>query len=340
MYDFRTEHHLSPIELCTFLYGFAPRFTENFIKAELPEANRVYIVGAMAEDVNTILKHLTDDAILFWQGTEEMLPGDIVIVYETAPYSRIGSIWRAVSPGFDDPFHYFPGKVFVGHPVKVPYLSFNELQTDTVWGKKGLVKAHMQGVNGRTCSIEEYAALKGMLTKKGFDISKFPTPPPYAQFYHEDLQVERDVEEKLLEPFLKRIGYFESDWTRQLPLRMGRGIRYFPDYTLHASGTRGEERADFIWEAKFRIPTKKQLREDFGQAKSYALRLRTSGFGLVSMEGVWISFEEDQFEFEKLRHLSWTDLERPDIFGDINIQLRKLCKPKKASEQNLLFACL
>ena len=224
-----------------------------------------------------------------------MLPGDIVLIYETTPFSRIGSVWRAVSPGFDDPFHYYPGKVYLSHPIKIPYLYFNALLHDPVWGKKPLVKAHKQGVNGKpvTCT-------------------------------------EKDIEEMLLNPLLEKLGYnIKKEFVRQFPIRMGRGIRYYPDYALHASGKNGGEHADFIWEAKYRIPTKKQLLEDFGQAKSYAMRLGTNGLGLVSMEGIWVVAAEDHFNFEKLKKYSWEELEDPEIFAELKSFLYKLAKPKR-----------
>lgn len=210
LYDFRLQKGLTPTELCVFLYGFAPRFLENFLVSDLPEANRIYIVGATEGDVrNLLMKPLPDSIIQYWQGNEEMLPGDIVLVYETTPFSRIGSVWRAVSPGFDDPFHYYPGKVYLSHPIKIPYLYFNALLHDPVWGKKPLVKAHMQGVNGKPVTCEEYEALKRMIKQRDprFDLNRLPNPPPYSQFYREDLQTEKDIEEMLLNPLLEKLGY-------------------------------------------------------------------------------------------------------------------------------------
>jgi len=313
LYEFRLEHDLSPVELCVLIYGFAVRFLADFIDNSYGEANRVYIVGATQFDVEEgVLKNPTDKSISHWQGNEEMLPGDIVLVYETAPYSRIRSIWRAISPGFDDPFTYYPGSVYLGHPILVPCVGIQELRDDSVWSKKGLVKASMQGVNGKTCSVEEYEALKKMFKRvdPSFDLKKIPNPPPYAQFYHEALKVERDVEEQLLEPLLKRMGM--RQWVRQLPLRMGRGDRVFPDYALGVRGRGDDAAADFIWEAKYRIPTVKQLKIDFGQAKSYALRLQSKAFGLVAIEGVWFVTAEDGFRFERLRHLTWEQLGSSD----------------------------
>ena len=333
LYEFRQRYGLTPVELCVFLYGFAPRFLENFLVSDLPEANRIYIVGANEGDVEYYLsKPLADSEITAWQGNEEMLPGDIVLIYETTPFSRIGSVWRAVSPGFDDPFHYYPGKVYLSHPIKIPYLYFNALLHDPVWGKKPLVKAHMQGVNGKPVTCEEYEALKRMIKQRDprFDLNRLPNPPLYSQFYREDLQTEKDIEEMLLNPLLEKLGYnIKKEFVRQFPIRMGRGIRYYPDYALHASGKNGGEHADFIWEAKYRIPTKKQLLEDFGKAKSYAMRLGPNGVGLVSMEGIWVVAAEDHFNFEKLKKYSWEELEDPEIFAVLKAFLYRLAKPKR-----------
>lgn len=317
-YEFRKDHALTPVEMCVLVYGFAMRFLEDFITSAYGEPNRVYIVGATKWDVEDgVLKSPTESSVNVWQGSEEMLPGDIVIVYETSPYSRIRSIWRAVSPGFDDPFTYYPGAVYLGHPVMVPAVSIKELKSDPVWSKKGLVKASMQGVNGKVCTVDEYEALKKMFKRNDpkFDLSRVPTPPAYARFYHEELKVERDVEVQLLEPLLKKIGF--SKWVRQLPLRMGRGDRVFPDYALGVKGSGDDAAADFIWEAKYRIPTAKQLKIDFGQAKSYGLRLQSKAVGLIAMEGVWYVTADDGFRFDKLRHFTWKQLQKPEAIAEL-----------------------
>lgn len=333
-YDFRKQYDLSPIELCVFLYGFAPRFLENFIETALPEPNRIYIVGATSEDVENYLSDIhefSDNEKTCWQGNKEMLPGDIVIIYETTPYCRIGTIWRAISPGFDDPFHHYAGKVIVSYPKRIPYIAFDELVQDTIWGRKGLVKAHMQGVNGKLVSCEEYEALKKMIKShnKKFNLRELPNPPPYSQYYRGDLQNEKDIEEKLLEPFLEKLGYKEHEIKRQYPIQMGRGIHYYPDYVLHGFGDVGEERADFIFEAKYRISTKKQLIDAFYQAKSYAIRLATKGFGLVSMEGIWLSSSDEHFDLKKLRHYSWAELENAESFSNVKIFFYHSCPRKK-----------
>ena len=338
MYEFRKEHGLSPVELCVFLYGFAPRFFTSYIANELPEANNIHIVGAAREDAENFENDPPDkDTSSIWQGTDAIQVGDIVIMYERSPYSRFSYIWRAVSPGYDDPFSGYSGKVVLGYPIRIPCISFNTLITDPVWGKNSLVKAHMQGIGFKQTLITqaEYAQLKKLITQadSSFDLSKLPEPPPYANFYHEGIETEKDVEEQLLEPFLTKLGFdVKKEFTRQFPIRMGRGFRYYPDYALHATGSRGGERADFIWEAKYRIPTARQLREDYGQAISYAVRLQTKGFGLVSLEGVkiWMADERGHFDFEKGIRYSWEELETPEKLGKVRLLFKGYSRAGKS----------
>ena len=163
-------------------------------------------------------------------------------------------------------------------------------------------------------------------------MSILPEPPDYSQFFNTDLATERDVEEHLLEPLLQKIGYdVKKEFIRQFPIRMGRGFNYYPDYALHATNKNDNQFADFIWEAKYRIPTQKQLREDFGQAKSYATRLSCKGFALVSMEGVWISWQDENFSFDKVKKYSWKDLKNTDIFGKFKSLFYSYCKPQKST---------
>lgn len=331
LYDFRMKHNLTPVELCVFLYGFAIRFQEKFIEMELPEPNQIFMLGANEGDAEERLsKKLKKDTVVCWQGCSEILPGDIILLYERAPYKRIGSIWRAVSPGFDDPFYYYPGKVFLSYPIQdIPMVTYDDLKQDPVWSKNGLIRCNMQGIGLKNTAVthEEYEALKKLFKKKdpSFNLKHLPEPPPYAKFFHADLEDERDVEEKLLEPLLTSLGYnVKKDFTRQFPIRMGRGERIYPDYALHATGKNGNERADFIWEAKYRIPTQRQLEEDFGQAKSYARRLSCYGMGLVSQEGIWISWAQDYFSFDKMRKYSWKELQDPDVFGKLKIAFREI----------------
>lgn len=331
-HEFRMQHGMSPQEFCVFFYSFAQHFISQPLSDEVPAPLKSYLVGGNAKEDHQYLQTLEPSSCHYWQGNTETKPGDIVLMYELAPYSHISSIWRALSPGYDDPFRYWAGVVWLGQPVPIPPVSLEELKADPVWSQKGLVKANMQGVSGRGCSREEYAALLGILQQKGFDVSRLPALPELADRPDIPLACERDVEQYLLEPFLRQLGLTEKDWLRQMPLRMGRGIRYYPDYVIRAETGRGNEKGAFICEAKFRISSEKQLKEDFYQAKSYALRLDSGGLLLASCEGVGLSFARDDYDFKKMEFFDWQALADPDVLHGIKLQLEAVLKKKHGQE--------
>lgn len=155
-----------------------------------------------------------------------------------SPRSYVHSIWRATSRGFADPFFFYYRTIWIGHPIEVSPISFRELQADPVWAKKPAIRAHFQNSSGTEVSFEEYEALLRLLETKEFDTSRLPRLARGPTLAAEGLETERDVEEKLLEPLLERLGYSRSDWIRQLPLRMGRGERFYPDYAFGVTGGR------------------------------------------------------------------------------------------------------
>lgn len=314
LYDFRCAHGLSPVELWAFLYDFALKTTPEFITpADTPEALNVYITGGNPADTERFYT-VGPDFQSFWAGNEHTRPGDIILLYSLSPYSAITGIFRAFSKGYYDAFSYYPQRIWVGAPIRIPPVSLQELKANSVWGKKNLVKANMQGVNGRACSAEEYEALLHILAGKDFDVSVLPKRAD-LQFDHAmTFANEQDIEEHLLEPLLLRLGFSKQDWLRQMPLRMGRGERVYPDYALLPKLKRGEESAAFIWEAKYRIANAAHLREAFFQAKSYTLRLGSRGLGLVALEGVWLSLATDKFAFDKIQYYSWPQLSDVNIF--------------------------
>ena len=321
-YDFRQQYNMTPEEFCVFLYYFAPLCIEPFsITENFPEPSKVYICGASRED-SEYIKTYDENTLRCWAGNTNMLPGDIMLLYEVKPVKAIQSVWRCASVGFNDPFEYYFTRVWVSKMIRIPPITLDDLRADSIWKEKGLVKASMQGCAGTPCTKDEYDAFLKMLEAKGFDTSHLPKIAYTGLPNDVELNVERDVEEKLLEPLLKKLGYTEKNWVRQLPVRMGRGERNYPDYALFPKGTKGEETAQFLWEAKFTISSRRQLQDAFLQAKSYAMRLRSKGFGLVAKEGIWISFEKDSFLFDKIKSYSWADLENPDVLSEVKLSLK------------------
>ncbi|HHX2519874.1 TPA: hypothetical protein ACU8BS_000253 [Neisseria subflava] len=315
IYEFRKKYSLDYIELNCFLYDFSLKTLPDFINTdELPDAINIYISGGTKEDTDLLGKN-GETYRTFWQGNPQTKIGDIILLYSLSPYSGLTAIFRAVSPTYYDPFSYYPERVWVGFPIVIQTIHLSELKSNPVWKEKGLVKANMQGVNGRECTSDEYNAIIEILKSKNFDVSILPKLPFLDEPDFRNLNYERDVEITLLEPLLKRLGFDEDDWLRQMTLRMGRNDRVFPDYALFANDRRGEESARFIWEAKYRIANERQLKDAFLQAKSYALRLGCDGFGLVALEGVWISTRQDDFKWERLKKFSWSELKQKENFS-------------------------
>jgi len=127
-----------------------------------------------------------------------------------------------------------------------------------------------------------------------------------------------DVEIHLIEPFLKKFGYKESDWVRQLSVRMGRGERNYPDYAFGAKTKKGEETAKMVLESKFQLSAQREFRDAFLQTKSYALRLRSAMMVMAAREGIWV-FPPDggDFSIKKYTHKSWDELSHPDAIHTV-----------------------
>lgn len=319
MYEFRISHDLSPSEMCAFVYGFALRDVRQMLADCDKTPSRIFMVHASPADQEKVLSgELSSERVCVWQGRESMRMGDLVLMYERAPSSSFGSVWKAVSPGFDDPFDLYPGKVFLGEPVKFPHVSFAKLAGDSVWGIKPEVKAHMQGGSGRVCSVKEYEALKALIHKEdpSFDLGKLPTPPTEASFDLTELKVEHDVEVNLLEPLLVNLGFKKGDWVCQYSVRIGRDNSSRPDYVLGLKEfAGGRATADLVFEAKHSIPNKKQREKDQGQVLAYAGILSSRIATLVSKEGIWIYKSEDKFDFDKGEEYTWAELEKPDVIA-------------------------
>ena len=173
-YDFRQQYNMTPDEFCVFLYYFAPHCIEPFSFTEdLPEPSKVYICGAGKWDLEW-LKNADEKTITRWAGNTNMLPGDIMLLYEVKPVVAIQSVWRCLTVGFTDPFEYFSDRVWVSKMIRIPPVTLDYLRNDSVWKEKGLVKASMQGCAGTPCTKDEYDAFLKMLEAKGFDTSVLP----------------------------------------------------------------------------------------------------------------------------------------------------------------------
>jgi hypothetical protein len=317
LYEFRNNHKISNYELPAFLYGFATNIIKKYeLNNVLPEPKNAYFVGG-GKNNNGDFKYLdiiNEKTITFWNGNKETQPGDIIVMYCLAPRSYIHLIWRAVTPGSFDPFFIYYGTIYIGKPQLVKNITIDEIKNDQLLSEMPLVKGNMQGINGRLIQKKYYDRILKILEEKGEDISLLPILTD--EIIHEiEIKNEKDVEKYLLEPMLNKLGYFENQWKRQLKLRMGRGEKVFPDYVIFPNDERNNESSYWVWEAKHTILNNKQLKEDFGQVKSYALRLNCKGLGLISKEGIWLSVPD--YSFEKIKYWSWKQINEHDYFNEI-----------------------
>jgi hypothetical protein len=316
--EFRLRHGLSPVEMCAFLYDFAPQFTTPLNAGDLPTASRIWLFTGGSWDIDFVEK-ATVDTVKTWGGNSAVRRGDILMMYLVAPRRCIDSVWRACSDGFIDPFFHYHGMVTACGRIKTKPVTFAELKADSLLGQKSAVRAHFQGPSSKTAfTVEEYESVLKIMKRKGQDISRLPRIPIANYSASVELLNERDVEIHLIEPFLKRLGFKESDWVRQMPVKMGRGERNYPDYAVGAKTKRGEESAKMLLESKYQLTAQSEFKEAFFQTKSYALRLQSKIMAMASKEGIWV-FPPDNgnFDIKKFVHKDWGELNHPDHFHEI-----------------------
>lgn len=323
--EFRRAHNLSSSEICAFLYHFAALHGEQSV-SDLPSPSKVWLLMGGTGDNGDLawLDGSENDSISHWQGSVDTRRGDILIMYCVRPYSGVHSIWRAACDGFVDPFFYYHSITWIEHPIKTPKISFKEMRNHPLLSENPYVRAHLQGPSGKPLTVEEYDSLLAMMEGKGFDATTLPRPIGLTPLPQMKIQDERGVEAKLVEPLLARLGYGPKDWRRQMPVRMGRGERYYPDYTFLPKTNKGEESARMILEAKHRINSERDLQEAYYQAKSYALRLQSRIIVLAALDGVWVFYQRrGGFSLEDKSSYLWPELENPDSLHRLARQIGK-----------------
>lgn len=324
LFEFRQLNGFSPQELHAFIYGFAPNVIKELEDKELPPPTKVWFAGAHKGNFEQ-LDNANDETTFRWQGNIDTRRGDIIVIYCLTPRSHIQSIWRAKGNGFADPFFYWYNVVEISNPILLEAtINQKDLESNTLWSKNPLVRKNLQGINGYPIKYEEYLELLSILETKGQNIKILPTIKPTSKFETNDLTYERDIEVKLIEPLLHTLKYKSSDWIRQMPIKMGRGERNYPDYCFGANPKRGEESAEMVLESKYEIRTNKDLQEAFFQARSYALRLQAKCFIIAAKEGIWIFTPvEGVYKLEETIHYNWIQIENPDIVHDLQIMIGK-----------------
>lgn len=312
-YHFRMDNQLSFYELCAFLYDFGPRYIggiDSYIIRDLPVPKAAFFVGGGGDNSDAVAED-NPKMVSFWQCSPETMAGDIVVMYLRSPISAISSVWRSLSVGFIDPFFYYYRCTFIGNPVKIPRISLREVKTDPVLATMPIVAKNMQGINGVELKPSEY----NYIVKKSevtLPILEYVVPERASQ-----LPNEKAVEEELIKPLLKRLGYTEADYVQQMYIEIGNhNHALIPDFVLHPVSSGGHYSGFAIIEAKRSITNEKQLSEVKKQARSYAKLLGTKYAVIASMEKVWISSAKDDYA-RTIYEQSWKNLADEDTLFEL-----------------------
>jgi len=321
--EFRKLNNLTIFELCAFLYDFAPKFIGEEKEQKLPEPTNIWLCGGAKDDYPYLIE-AQEETTYFWQGNQDTLKGDIILMYCLSPKSSIEFVCRAVNDGIRDPFFHYYGSIILGNIQHIKPITLAEIKTDEHLKELPIVRKNFQGVNGTRLHNEDYTRILEILKEKGEDISRLPKLSSANFTPNQDCKNEREVEVKIVEPFLKDLNYSENDWVRQLPVRMGRGERNFPDYVFFAETKKGYERGKMILETKFYIKSNAELEETFQQAQSYALRLSAEKIVICDKDFIWIyTRKNNNFDRTKYLKYNWQEMNNPEIFNTIKKEIGK-----------------
>lgn len=160
------------------------------------------------------------------------------------------------------------------------------------------------------------------LKAKGFDTDTLPKLYAPTLPKNVSIEIERDVEQQLLEPLLNSMEWYENkDFIRQLPIHAGRGHRIFPDYALHYDNKPDEEKAKILIEAKLYMKNNQEIEEAFLQARSYAHLLESSVIVLCDKQCLIVYEKKQSFDRDNYKKYYWGELENPDLFNELKDKL-------------------
>lgn len=317
---FQRKFDMTDAEFCACLYGLAAALKDDEEKKPFPRPTNVWITGADKDDIKALEKSMENDSL--WACNENTRRGDIVVLYAVAPNSCIHSIWRADSEGTFNPFDYYQNRTRVSEGVKVSRISLKELKDDPEFGQWPALGNNLQGLNGKKITNKLYFALLRMIEAKGDDISKIPVPYETEVWTPIHRASEKHVEEEVLIPFLKKLGYVEGDWDRQLRMKSGRKEeREIPDFVFFPHGPKQFENAPLLIEAKWIMKSEKDRTDAFRQALSYARMLEAPIFGICDEERI-IVYEKQKnggFSYNKPAfEAHWSAVAGDaDVFADL-----------------------
>ena len=301
---FAKDNKLTQAELCASIYDLASMLSDNNSTLSLPAPTNVWFTGAKGSNQFKYLDELLNkknknDHKVTWTCNERTKRGDIIVMYCTAPRSYIHSIWRADSTGIFNPFTYYQKMTTIQNGINVPKITFNNLKKDAYWKNVPIVRGNLQGLKGVEITAEQYERLLLLFERKGMNLRKIPKLFSKKSVSFGAINIEKDVEEKILIPFLENIGYTNKDWTRQLSLKAGRKEKAIPDFVFLPYGEKHFENAPFVIEAKYDFSSMIEFQKAFSQCYSYAKMLNADIMGICDKERFLIYHKNAIGRFDK-----------------------------------------
>lgn len=313
---FQQEYGMTDAEFCACLYGLGESLHDENEDGGMPRPVNVWLTGASKEDYAMLEQSMEGGGQ--WNCNENTRRGDIVVLYAVSPHSCIHSIWRADSENSFNPFAYRQCKTKLTDGVKVPPVKLAELKADPVFGTLPMLNNNLQGINGKMLPSWAYSALLKMIGAKGGDLERIPVLYETKGWDPGVVRLEEDVENNILIPALKDLGYTEDDWKRQMRLKSGRKEeREIPDFVFFPHGEKQFENSPMVIEAKLHMGSEKERKDAYRQAQSYA-RMMKSGIFCICDDEKLIVFKETgdgSFDYGKpCFEQHWAA-----IFGDVDI---------------------
>ena len=193
-------------------------------------------------------------------------------------------------------------------PTAIRRIALKELQEDIIFKDIPIVRKNMQGINGVELKPSEYNHIIDMFGANVLKLN-YVVSNDDREFVNE-----KAVEDFLIKPLLKKLGYRENDYVQQLNIEIGNhNHRLIPDFVLLPEYCNGYYSAFAIVEAKRSISSSKQLKEVIKQARSYARQLGTKYAIIVSKENIWLTSDKDCYT-NVIFSSSWEEMENPDVF--------------------------
>ena len=118
-----------------------------------------------------------------------------------------------------------------------------------------------------------------------------------------------------------KLGYSETDWTRQLSQKAGRKEKAIPDFVFLPKGEVHFQNAPMVIEAKFDMSSNIERTKSYNQALSYARLMKSPTFGICDKDRLIIYKEKkggfDRFAptFEK----HWQSINDAETFRQLKL---------------------